>query len=38
MREKLFGNVNEYKVSKFEACYREYFFLQYSAFHVFVEG
>ena len=36
MREKLFGNVNEYKVSKFEACYREYFCLQYSAFHVFV--
>ena len=25
-------NVNEYKVSKFEACNREYFCLQYSAF------
>ena len=32
MREKLFGNVNEYKVSKFEACYREYFFFTVFSF------
>ena len=32
---RLFANVNEYKVSKFEAYYREYFCLQYLAFYVF---
>ena len=32
---RLFANVNEYKVSKFEACYMEYFCLQYLAFYVF---
>ena len=36
--QKLFGNVNDYKVSKFEACYKEYFGLQYSAFYLFVQA
>ena len=35
---KLFGNVNEYKVSKFEACNRDYFCLQYSALYVFAQA
>ena len=38
MFEKLFGNVNEYIVSKFEAWYREYFCLQHSAFYVFAQA
>ena len=38
MFKKLFENVNEYKVSKFEACYEEDFCLQYSAFYVFVQA
>ena len=38
MFKKLFGNVNECKVSKFEACYKEDFSLQYSAFYVFVQA
>ena len=36
--QKLFGNVNDYKVSKFEACYKEYFGVQYSAFYLFVQA
>ena len=32
---RLLANVNEYKVSKFEAYDREYFCLQYLAFYVF---
>ena len=38
MFQKLFGNVDEYKVSKFKACNKEYFRLQYSAFYVFVQA
>ena len=38
MFKKLFRNVNKYRVSKFEACYRGYFCLQYSAIYIFAQA